>query len=274
LDLREKQEQFEYRKPADLYPHGEPFSPEEWNRTLAKIAGVDKFGDPRYRIVWGGTATKKGYIQTDTKSEPANVIKYPANVPRYRKLKGFEYVDDDGRTVTVTRQDLAPAGKFVAAVVEEYELGTLRWMLERKFTPEELIAMQMYPDPNTEAGKTFGVRGGRRYIAPMDGRGEYIPLYPLQTPDGRYWEPTEEWFDLLRKTEKETREATEGDRMAALNRWVDKIEQRDRRLEIEAAEEDDAIFEEAIIEAEKAPKGRIFVDQHTTINQKQIKEMR
>jgi hypothetical protein len=54
-----------------------------------------------------------------------------------------------------------------------------------KYTPDELIAIGRYPDPRSEAAKTFGVKGRRRYIAPMDPRGEYIGLYSLETPDGK-----------------------------------------------------------------------------------------
>lgn len=258
MKLEEKQERFEYRSPADLYVHPEPFSPDGWNRTLAKIGGHCPYGDPRLRIVWGGTAKKKGYIQTPERSEEALVIKYPAPVPRVRVLKGYYYLTRDGKRAFVGRADRIPPGRLSQPVFEYSQLGALRWILERKFTPEELVAMQMYPDPRSHAAKTYGVRRGRRYVAPMDPRGEYIGLYPLQTPDGKYFEPTEEWFELLRKTEKESREATEGDKSMLINAMMDALDRQERRAAEYEAEQRDIIWEESVVESEKEPKGRVF----------------
>ena len=148
-------------------------------------------------------------------------------------------------------------------MIEVIHLGKLRWVLERKFTPEELIAMEMYPDPNTPAGRAYGYRGGRRYAVPMNPRGEYIGLYPLQTPDGRYWEPDELWFELLAKTEKDARELSQGDRMIELDRAMDDIEKRERQAAEAKLEEQDSIFEESVIEVEKAPRGVVIFDQNS-----------
>lgn len=262
MTLEEKQQSFEYRSPADLFVHGEPFSPAEWNKTLETIGGTCPLGDARLRIVWGGTAKKKGFIQTDTRSAEAMVIKYRAEVPKTRNLVGFTYFGHNGHVVRVARADHVPEDKIAMPIIEEQELGMLRWMFERKFTVDELVAMQMAPDPRSEAVKTYGVKGGRRYIAPTDPRGEYIGLYPLQTPDGKYWEPTAEWFDLLWETEKVNREVTVGDRMVMLDKALEDIETRERKAKEYAAEQEDILFEETLIETEKAAQGQVIFDQH------------
>lgn len=262
MNFEERQEHFEYRTPKDLVVHGEPFSPEKWNAILLKIAGRCPAGDPRLRIVWGGTAKKRGYFQGPEQSIECDVIKYPAPVPNIRRIKGYNYFNDEGNVNFVVRPDHIPAGKIGMPVIESYQLGQLRWMLERKFTPEELVAMEMYPDPRTEAGRMYGVRGGRRYVAPMGKKGEYVPLYPLQTPDGRYWEPDEGWFDHLDKTQKQIEATTEGARMVLLNEAMDDLELRERKAAERQADEEDTLFEETLIEVEKMPRGVKMVDQH------------
>lgn len=258
MKLEEKQEAFEYRSPKDLYVHGEPFSPSKWNEELTKIGGRCPFGDPRLRIVWGGTATKRGYVQTDARSEERMIIKYPAPVSKVRILVGFIWYDGNGSSFAVERSDQIPKGKLSLPYYEYHQLGALRWVFERKFTPDELVAMQMYPDPRSPQAKTFGVRGSRRYVAAMDPRGEYIGLYPLQTPEGKYFEPTEGWFELLRKTEKEAKEISEGEKSMMLNSLMDALDNQERRKEAAQKEMEDAIFEDALIEAEKVPQGRVI----------------
>ena len=256
--LEQKQEDFEYRSPADLYVHGEPFSPADWNKELLKIGGRCPFGDARLRIVWGGTEKKHGFLQTDKGSVEAMVIKYAAQIPHVRKLVGYSYKDDAERYITVRRLDQVPEGKIPIPKLEYMQLGMLRWVLERKFTLDELIAMQMYPDPKSEKGREWGRRGGRRYAYMPDQRGLYVGLYPLQTPDGKYFEPDADWFTTLRKTQREIESVTEQDKIDLMNRELDRIEEAERRAEQAEKDAREEIWEESIIEVEKAPQGRII----------------
>lgn len=258
MKLEEKQEHFEYRSPADLYVHKEPFSPEPWNERLLKIGGRCPAGDPRLRIVWGGTEKKRGYAQTPTGSVPVMTIKYPGPIPKARKLKSYCYFTGPNQKAHVARIDLVPEGKMAIPEYEYLELGMLRWIFERKFTPSELVAAGLRPDPRTEQGKNYGYRGGRRYIAPMEPKGEYVGLYPLTTPDGLYWEPVEAWFESLAKTQRELDTLTPGERQKLLNEYMDRLDAEDAQRKAEEQEEQDTLIEDVIIEAEKAPKGRII----------------
>lgn len=281
MDLTEKQRHFEYRSPDDLYPHPAPHdcNLREWNRILGEIGGRDDFGDNRLQLVWGGTAQKRGYEQKPNGvSVPCWNIKYPGPVPKSRKLKGFEYVSDrDNKSCFVPRADLAPKGAFVYPVYEYLQLGMLRWVLERKFTPVELVALQMHPDPNTEAGKFYGVEqipvtiylpsgaphttikyGTRRFVAPMNPRGEYVALYPLQTPDGLYFEPTGEWFDFLRKAEHEARNATPEDKARFFRERLEYEEAVEVKNAEYEHEQDEILKDEIIVEAESEPQGRVI----------------
>ena len=245
---------FEYRRPEDLKIWQPPRDPSRWNEELLEIGGRDPHGDPRLRLRWGGTAKKNGYVQTPQGSIPCQVIAYPAQMPRVQKLKGFSYFKN-GENRFVSRADEVPKGELSLPVYEYLELGILRWVLERKFTLTELILMQMRPDPDSPAGKLYGVRNGRRYIAPLDRRGEYIPIFPLETPDGRYFEPNDLWFQQIRKAQQEV---TIGDKSRLLAETLARFEKQEEAEKARDKEVFETLFEETIIEAEKAPQGQVI----------------
>lgn len=253
---------FEYRNESDIKVWGEPVSPERWNRILKEIGGVCPLGDARLRIVWAATEMKDGYVQTPTGSIPVRVIKYP-NQPfsKLRSLKGFFYYANDGKRYEVARADQAPKGRLTYPIYDYIELGALRWYLERKFTVEELVAMDMRPDPTTEAGRNYGVQTmngiTRRHIAPVNPRGEYIGLFPLQTPEGDYFEPDDAWFDLLRKTQYEV---TNEDKDRLLAETFAAMEKAEKQRTARENEELLTHVEDAIIEVQNEPLGLVHFD--------------
>lgn len=254
-----KEDKFEYRTPDDLYVHAEPFSPKVWNERLRKIMGDCPLGEPRLRIVWGGDMKKRGYVQTEKGSVEKMVIKYPAPISKIRKIKGFVYFNDKGQRVFVTKPEDIPQGKLAVPEIEEFELGKLRWVLEKKFTPEELVAMSFYPPPNTPQAKMFGVNGGRKYKAYMDSRGEYIGVYPLETPDGKYFEPDNKWFEMLEEQVYQWKNASEAEKDAFLVKSAENEEKREQMDKAYEKEQREIIWEDSLIEAEKAPQGQIYL---------------
>ena len=277
MGLAERQAKHEYRTEDDLCPHPAPVSAENWNRELAQIGGTDRFGDVRLRLVWAGTMMKRGYDQTADGSVEAPQIKYPGPVPKIRRLCGFHYrTKRESKSNFVLRADLAPKGAFVTPVYDYIQLGILRWVLERKFTPEELILLQMYPDPATEEGRNYGREkisttmhtpygprttwsyGNRRFIAAMDTRGEYVGLYPLETPDGKYFEPTAEWLEYLRKAEYEAAHATKEDKARFERERLAYEEQKEVKDAEFEAEQDAILMDEILVEIENEPQERVI----------------
>ena len=105
----------------------------------------------------------------------------------------------------------------------------------------------------------FGVNGGRKYKAYMDSRGEYIGVYPLETPDGKYFEPDNKWFEMLEEQVYQWKNASEAEKDAFwlnLPKTKKKREQMDKAYEKEQRE---IIWEDSLIEAEKAPQGQIYL---------------
>jgi hypothetical protein len=268
MKLEEKQQHFEYRTPKDLYVHMAPCSPDAWNARLLKIAGTDAAGDPRLRIVWGGDAKKTGYRQDATGSVEIRTIRYPGPIPKVRECKGFKYIDNDGHWITVMRSDLVPVGKMIVPLYDYFELGVLRWILEMKMTPTELVAAQIYPGlPGTREWETYGTREGRRYKPRMNPRGEYFAVMPIQTPGKRYWEPDEAWFESYAKTVYEDRNATEGYRRQKMNATLDALEKAEHDQELAETEIGLTIVEDAIIEAQKETRGQVHFDQKVSSKQ-------
>lgn len=254
------EKQFEYYSQDDIRIWQPPVDPAKWNKTLAQIGGFCPFGDQRLRLVWGATEETDGYIQTDYGSVPARVRKYPVGgVSKVQILRGYDYFDKHGKHHFVARADLVPKEYMTTPRYEYLHLGVLRWVFERKFTVPELIAAQMRPDPKTTAGKNYGldVKTGRRYIAPTNPRGEYILLYPLQTPDGGYFEPDARWFEGLRKTQQET-ELDQAEKSRLLGKTLERFQKEDEAKEKAEREELFTFTEDAIIEAEKESINRVM----------------
>lgn len=258
MELTEKQKKFEYRTERDLYEHRAPCDPAEWNKVLGEIGGQDEFGDNRLRLVWGGTQKKNGYKQTANGSQEAQVLSYKDIISERKILKGYEYKNDQNKVVFVNRADDAPSGVIVSAVYEYLEFGLLRWVLERKYTVQELVEEQMRPDPLTEEGRNYGRKQMMRTIAPTNPRGEYFRIRALETPDGLYCEPTEQWYDLVRKAEFESRNATKSDKADWLAEKLAEEETKEiKRAEYEA-EQQEILAEEILKEFDNAPQERVF----------------
>lgn len=249
----------EYRNLNDYRQQSQPpCDSSRWNKTLLDIGGKCPLGDQRLRIVWGGIEKSDGFIQTEFRSVPAKVIKYRnRGIQRARLLKGFYYLKN-GVHVFVPRADLIPQGCLNIPEYEYLELGLLRWILERKFTIEELVAAGIRPDPHSLAGKNYGKQGSRQYIAETNPRGEYVMMYALESPQGDYFEPDDVWFEGLRKTQFEIDNASDADKRDLLEAEKVHLEQSESNKKIAEMIGVFTDVEDNLIAAEKAPVNRVF----------------
>jgi hypothetical protein len=162
-------------------------------KELLRIGGVDAYGDPLWRFCWGGVVT----VRHDPKSPTPEAILGPREgvrttygrvTPRHlhgriARPRRWLYLDRKGRAREVKRPDAAPKGKRVWREDEFLEFGKLRWYVERKLTPEQLVEVgaRAEDDPDIPAN------------------GDYFALLTVETDEGLYFEPTRAYLDAIRK---------------------------------------------------------------------------
>lgn len=211
---------------------------------------------------------KDGYKQTSKGSIPVQVIKYPAPIPKIKKIVGYQYKIGGKWHKCQRPDDIPKKGRMIVfPIFQEYQLGMLRWMLEKKFSVIEMLSMDMIPVPGSKEARNWGASTDgkgirRRTIAPTNPRGEYIGLYPLQIPDESlsYFEPTRDWFELLKKTTYETASFNEQQRHDALAKHFENLDEGERRAAAAKEADFEALFEETVIELQKGPIRAVHFD--------------
>jgi hypothetical protein len=191
MKLETKQEYYEYRggwtfkDPPRLDP--------AIQRRLKEI-------DPALRLIWGGVAV----VRDEPDGEPvairgpreATKVLFGRLTARYldtrvRTFCGFRFkLAKSGREKIVPREDQIPRSKrrLARAVFEYVDYGRLRWILERHLTAEQLVAAGIYAADATN-------------IPPA---GDYIWRLDVQTPDGLYFEPDQDWLEMVAANNYET----------------------------------------------------------------------
>lgn len=108
-----------------------PSIPSDFQSELTLLGGINKFGKPNLRVVWGGT-------QESDKSYEKGRLKYscgysPINVAGYRYQK-------DGEWHFTTNVDDLDQSFLILPAVEQEELGLLRFVIEQWVSAEQLAA--------------------------------------------------------------------------------------------------------------------------------------
>lgn len=200
LDTEEgRREYYTYdpRNPATLRPHAEPYLDPRFNAELLEIFGTDVHGDPRLRIVWGGSTRASSFREM----EDGSVLEYDGmRYPymRLRIIRGYNYYDKKGRKVMVTSLSRVPPNTVFTEAIGWDDLGVMKFVLEMKYTAEELVKLGRYPKPGSDEEKNWCVRDGKRYRRKPDPNGDYLFCHYIETSDGRFADVTQITIDNIR----------------------------------------------------------------------------
>lgn len=263
LDTEEKRREYytyDMSKESTLIPHVAPsfidLSP--LNRELVELAGRDRYGDPRIRIVWADSLSKRKYYEgTDGNFHPYTGKVYP--FLRTKRLSGYVYISDEGHETLVTRKELVPPEKLYRREFTYSDLGVMKFVVEMKYTLEERIALGYYPKDPIARSK-WGIKNGKRFADLPDGRGEYVLCFFIETPDKGYRDVSRADLDSIREIWR--RAETESDAEYAIRKQeqvVAILALQDK----EESEELNKILGDAIIRAQKQPINAIQFDQRS-----------
>lgn len=187
--LEEKQLYFNYGPSGWTYKQPPALDP-SLREELTRL-GSDRFGDPLYRFNWGGVAVvrdEEDGVPTVRGDRAATKLNMGRLMPRYLFARAKQpvrlyYLNKREKKVFVKRQEDVPKDRVAVWDVGYVDYGQLRWFLERKLTPEQLVEAGFYlrDDPD---------------VPPQ---GDYVCLLKVETPDGLYFEPTHEFLDAIRE---------------------------------------------------------------------------
>jgi hypothetical protein len=121
-------------RPETWKYHTPPAFPKWFQEGLTDIAGTNRHGKPKLRLVWGGT-------EKSDKSENYS-LKYLAGYSS-GVLQGYNYIAN-GETTFVTDLSDAPDNALVVPATKTEPLGLLRWVIEKWVSPEELERMHRF----------------------------------------------------------------------------------------------------------------------------------
>lgn len=238
---------------------------EEINNRLLDISGVDPHGDPRLKAFWAGTLPEVKYWEDSN----GKTHEFVGKKYRYRRTfitEGYAYINDEGNKVIVSKSGDVPAHKIYAPERRPVEYGELIWVIEMKYTAEELVKLGWFPDPDSERGRTFCIKNGQRYRKPLDPRGEYVPAIRIEEPEyDSVGDIVKNWYrditlqdvekiqSVINKSQSESNQAF-ADRVTARDNDIQRI-QKERQ-----AEEVQKIIRDAGDNLSKLPVGRqIFI---------------
>ncbi len=170
-------ESYVEKKPPQLNSHSIVYI----NRELRRVAGVDVHGHQRIMTSWAGTLPEIKYY------EDANGVTHEFTGKKYAECRkwmtdGYEYFDDNNNRKFVKNIKEVPEDKVCQPVKHIYELGQLFWVVEWKYTAEELVTQGYLPPPDSDRAKTFCIKNGQRYRKPFDNQGEYVFAFFINEP--------------------------------------------------------------------------------------------
>lgn len=251
-----RQQYYEYdvKRPDTLVPHEPPVLDPVFNELLLDVWGTCPNGDPRLRIVWGGSEPATRYKDVGDRTIAYEGRKY--QVIRIKKTTGWVYRDDKGRTVVAAKPNMVPKDKVAVEQFDYFDLGRMRWILEMKYTAEECVASGWYPEPDSEREASWGMKDGKRYADPPDPKGMYVMAKVFETPDGKYRDVQMSDIEAVVETIRTAENETE------YERFVRKREQylaMKRAKAIAKEEWKNAQIQDAIVRAEKKlARGKII----------------
>jgi hypothetical protein len=244
---------------------------EEINRQLKEIAGTDAHGDPIFKASWAGTLPEIKYQEY---SDSEGVLKTKEFIGkkyayyRRRVQDGYEFLNDEGHRIFVKNQNQIPSGKVARVVSHVEELGELYWVVEMKYTAEQMVAAGFLPDPDSERAKTFCIKNGNRYRKPFDPKGEYVFAFFCQelVADSDYAEPVPYYRDIGRQDVETVRAIWHRANNESESEFAERVIKQEQRIErIKAhrkAESDKAAIQDAADRLERIAnrqnKGRLI----------------
>lgn len=240
MNLEQKQKYYDYN--GEFY-YRQP--PRLDNCVIRELRDID----PDYRLIFGGVAVirknendERPYIRGDERATKINLGRIQ---PRYieikiQQAKALCYRHKKGHIVRVAREDQVPNGKHCWWESQFVDYGRPRWFLERKLSPEQLVAAGIYHEKDVTLPR----------------EGDWVWRLTVETPDGRYWEPDRDWLQMIRKHVWEMNNERLSD---LLIRDLEAHEKRELIQQSEKAERDAVIMEDIVSRALRAPRNRIIL---------------
>lgn len=222
MDQEEKEQYYSYTRSGPVYK--QPPVLDSGITDAIERVGKDEFGDPLYRLIWGGVAIVRtdpnasdGEVRGDRNACVVRKGRLQPLYPSFRVQhpKSLCYKDDLGRTVRTTRLEFIPLGKMPWWEYEYIDYGMLYWFLERKISAKELVAIGLY-----------SAKGSN-----VPSHGEYICILKLEK-EGKYLEPDASWVSVVGS------HIWEGTNMALSDLQREDREARDRAMAIQEVKDD------------------------------------
>lgn len=256
-EIRKEYYTYDMARESTLFQHEPPsFDLTGFNKQLVELAGKDPYGDPRIRIAWSDSLSKVKYY------EDANGVfqkykgkKYP--FMRVRRISGYSFYDKKGVKTTVTSVDKIPKDRPFVVEHTMGDLGVMKYVVEMKYTLDELIKLGYYPEDRKEREK-WGVSNGQRYADVPDARGDYMVCFYIETPDGGYRDVVQADLEAIKEIWYRAHNESDREYVERKQAEVEKI--LNLAEEQELAEFNDAL-DKAIVRAEKSVRGQIYFDQ-------------
>lgn len=235
----------------------EPYLDPSYNAELAERYGYDELGDQRVRIAWAAELRQVQYKDEGWRTVEYLGRKYPHGGGFRIKIDdGYIYQSDKGKQVHVKRVEDVPPGKPAVKTFYYDDLGTRKFVVEMKFTLQEMVQLGWCPPPDTPRGEQWCVRGGKRYRSAPDPGGEYVLLYYIEDEAGEYRDVRQEDIDFIHSVINRAQTETEAERVTRRMAERDKIQ---KALAAEEKQKEAAAWGDALIRVQKRPRGvKIF----------------
>lgn len=242
---------YDPKDPSSWTVKAAPWLDPRFNDELLKRHGADMWGDQLIRIAWAGDIESWNYwIDGNGIAHRYKGYKYPYS--RYTLVTGFQYLNAEGKKVTVASPAAVPPGRASVPLTEKRDLPKLHFVVEMKFTLDQLVGMGWASDPDSEV--QWSTRHGVRVAEAPNPKGEYVLAYPIVDKQERYRDVVQADLDHIHEIVNRSKTETEEERL------VRKQEEHARMALVMALEEEDknlGIWDKVMTEAErKVAKGR------------------
>lgn len=175
-----------------------PPIPASFVQALTEIGGLNRYGEPNLRVVWGQTATKWAWGKVR--------IKYPAVFLNEQITLGYDVLPKaaTNKPTFYKRQEDIPA-EFADCLVlprmllRREEIGLPRFIVESWVAPESLAKDE---DEWNEGRWDYDVDSRELVDAagPFPRQGRYEQFFTVQTPDKQFAPLGPEVLDLVKRT--------------------------------------------------------------------------
>lgn len=115
--------------------HPPPLKPVWFEKELIDLAGLNRHSQPNLRLIWGGT-------ELSDRTEEKGRLKYQCGWTPETQT-GWKY-QLNGKWCFTENIDNLDKSVMVFPVIEQEELGLMRWIIEQWTSPEELEAQHRF----------------------------------------------------------------------------------------------------------------------------------